>query len=292
MDLEICIATTGRKDTLSELIRYIKGDLGVSVPVWVSVASDRDYDPAVLDGYSDVKIVFSPKGSCAQRNAVIGRSNADILLFLDDDFLMAPEYIEETVHAFYREPDVVVMTGSLIKDGIIGPGIEFGEAKRLISQSSGAFQGYGDMTPVYNGYGCNMAVRLPVCKKHNICFDESLPLYGWLEDVDFSRQLAKFGRVVKSNALKGVHLGTKRSGRTPGKRLGYTQIANPIYLSSKGTVSWRVSLKLMSRNILANVVRSFRPEPWVDRRGRLKGNLLAVYDLLRGKLSPANIVDM
>ena len=40
-------------------------------------------------------------------------------------------------------------------------------------------------------------------------FDENLPLYGWLEDVDFCRQLARYGRIVKNIRLIGVHLGSK-----------------------------------------------------------------------------------
>ena len=50
--------------------------------------------------------------------------------------------------------------------------------------------------------------------------------------------------------------------------------------------------KLISRNIAANLARSFYPEPWIDRHGRLKGNLLALMDLLRGTASPARILQL
>jgi hypothetical protein len=46
----------------------------------------------------------------------------------------------------------------------------------------------------------------------------------------------------------------------------------------------------MWRNIAANVVRSVSPEPWIDRRGRLKGNILAAIDVLIGRSSPNRIV--
>ena len=83
----------------------------------------------------------------------------------------------------------------------------------------------------------------------------------------------------------------KKSGRSPGVRLGYSQVANPIYLARKGTMAWPLARTHMSRNMLANTARTLRPEPWVDRRGRLKGNLLALWDLARGRLDPRRILE-
>ena len=40
------------------------------------------------------------------------------------------------------------------------------------------------------------------------------------------------------------------------------------------------------RNVGSNVVRSFAPEPWIDRRGRLGGNLIGLWDFVRGRLTP------
>ena len=45
-----------------------------------------------------------------------------------------------------------------------------------------------------------------------------------------------------------------------------------------------------SRHCLMNLLRSPMPEPWVDRRGRCKGNLLALADLLRGRIHPTRVV--
>jgi hypothetical protein len=47
---------------------------------------------------------------------------------------------------------------------------------------------------------------------------------------------------------------------------------------------------MIARNLVANAVRSLRPEPWVDRRGRLRGNVLAVADLVRGRLDPRRVL--
>ena len=40
------------------------------------------------------------------------------------------------------------------------------------------------------------------------------------------------------------------------------------------------------------LLRSLAPEPWVDRRGRLRGNLIAIADLLRGRMHPLRVLDL
>jgi hypothetical protein len=35
-----------------------------------------------------------------------------------------------------------------------------------------------------------------------------------------------------------------------------------------------------------NLWKSLQPEPFIDRRGRLRGNLIAIRDALFGKMSP------
>jgi GT2 family glycosyltransferase len=77
-----------------------------------------------------------------------------------------------------------------------------------------------------------MAVRVLPVHGNGLHFDENLPLYGWLEDVDFCRRLAPYGRIVRNARTAGVHLGSN-SGRTSGVCYGYSQIANPLYLWRK-----------------------------------------------------------
>ncbi len=48
----------------------------------------------------------------------------------------------------------------------------------------------------------------------------------------------------------------------------------------------RKALTLMSRNLIANHVKVFHPEPYVDRWGRLRGNWLGLLHLLLGKANP------
>jgi hypothetical protein len=93
------------------------------------------------------------------------------------------------------------------------------------------------------------------------------------------------------DAAVGVHLGVK-SGRLPGTRLGYSQIANPLYLLRKGTYSPTKCFAQIGRNLAANLAHSLVPEPFVDRRGRLKGNCKALKDLFSGTLRPEEVLKL
>lgn len=287
--LIVAIATTGRPAILRDTLRHLatlgdRPDL-----VMVSIPRPEDFAGGT-EGYPfPLRVLEAPQGLCAQRNAVLDALGASgVLVFLDDDFLPAEGFMRATRAAFGRDPAVVMATGQVIADGILGPGLDHAAGLRLLA---GAPPAAGTPEEVHNGYGCNMAIRLAAVARTRLRFDTALPRYGWLEDVDFSRRLAAEGRIVKDPAMRGVHLGTK-TGRSRGVPLGYSQIANPVYLMRKGSMAPRRALRMMLRNGLANLVKSLRPEPWVDRRGRLRGNLVALRDLAAGRLSPDRILDL
>lgn len=234
--------------------------------------------------------IVAPKiGSAAQRNHGLDTldGRADIVVFIDDDFVAAPGFIAGVARLFIEHADIVAASGRLIADGIFTAGYDFDEADALIAADAPpALDRLIDDTGTY---GCNMAFRVGVAP--HLRFDENLPLYGWLEDTDFSAQYARLGRVVRCNHFSGVHLGVK-SGRTSGVRLGYSQIANAAYLVRKGTLAPRAALRLAGGNVAANLVKALWPEALVDRRGRLRGNLLALADLVRGRDDPRRVVEL
>ncbi|HVH01589.1 MAG TPA: family 2 glycosyl transferase, partial [Amaricoccus sp.] len=96
---------------------------------------------------------------------------------------------------------------------------------------------------------------------------------------------------MRLDGLAGVHLGVK-GGRTSGVRFGYSQIANPIYLTRKGTGTLTWAVCMVARNLLANFARSLWPEPHIDRVGRLKGNVIGLAHALTGRIDPRNIVGL
>lgn len=289
MNIAIGIATAGRRDVLSATIGQLAKQTRLPDCLYVCPASPDDLDVSCLETFpAPYEVVNGPRGLTCQRNAIMRRAEAaNLIIFFDDDFLADPSYLAETERLFVDQPDIVVATGHVLADGILGPGLSVEEGLVVLRDALPA-PALETLTSTYNGYGCNMAVRLELAVKNAIEFDEKLPLYGWWEDVDFCRRLSPFGRICRSDRLRGVHLGSK-NGRTPGKRLGYSQVANLLYLNSKGSISRRVAFKRIAMNVAANFGCSLFPEPWVDRRGRLVGNLTAFAHLLNGTLSPTNI---
>jgi len=312
-NLVIGIASTGRAEVLAGTVARLVAQSRAPDRVILSVTCERDVDADALAHVPlPIEVHYSAAGLTRQRNAVLTLvAPQDIVVFIDDDFLPADDYIATVCDLFDRHPVVAMATGRVLADGILGPGITFEQAETYIRRGRGriegalhsVYNGYGcnmairarpvlahdlregALHSVYNGYGCNMAIRARPVLAHDLRFDERLPMYGWLEDVDFSRQIAQHGLVVKCPGMTGVHLGTK-AARSPGARLGYSQVANPLYLVSKGTMARHRAFAIMSRNLVMNLLRFWVPEPWVDRRGRLRGNLLAMRDLIKGQLCP------
>jgi GT2 family glycosyltransferase len=292
MKIVVGIATAGRRDILAETLRHIGLQSRLPDMVYVCPSTDADVDRESLDGLDiPVRIVAGNKGSCAQRNAILDvAGDADVIVFFDDDFLPAVSFLAETERLFSGNPEIIAATGRVLVDGIHGPGLSVAEGLDILAQDDGA-DAVGPFETVYNTYGCNMAFRVSAITQDGTRFDENLPLYGWQEDVDFCRRLAGKGAIVQSPALRGVHLGHKR-GRTSGLRFGYSQVANPVYLVGKRTVSLKWALRLMGGNIAANVVGSLKPQGIVDRRGRLKGNMIAIFDMVTGRMKPQRVLGL
>lgn len=289
MRIFVIIPTVGRaacvRDTLGWLARQTRRPEGVIV----IGATDADIAEAEQASDLPVEAVLWRIGSSAQRNRgielAVGR--ADILLFLDDDFIPQLDYIERMERLFAAQHDIVGVTGRMIDDGVHGTGISFEQAQVILTRDTPPAQ---PSCVVRKGlYGCNMALRAEAVG--DIRFDERLVLYGWQEDIDFSYQIGARGRLVHYDGIGGVHMGIKR-GRTSGLRFGYSQIANPCYLLGKGTIPRNRAYKIMWRNVATNLARSLRPEAHVDRRGRLRGNMLALRDLVIGRLRPERILEL
>ena len=291
LHITIGIASTGRPAILHRTLDYLAGLADAPAQVILSIAEPNDFDQdAIADPPFRMDVLCGSKGSSIQRNRILdAATDSDLVLFIDDDFLIADGYVSALSDLFESDDRIVAATGRLLADGIRGPGISHDDGLALLQGCAAS----ATLRPrdIYSGYGCNMTVRVATLAEHRARFDESMPLYAWLEDMDLSRRLARFGRIVEDDSLVGVHLGTK-TGRSAGLSLGYSQIANPVYLARKGSVQRGPLLRLAARNLAANLGKSLWPEPWIDRRGRLRGNIVALFDLLRGRISPHRILDL
>ena len=291
--IAVIIASLGRPVELGRWLDHAACQTLPPVELVWAVTRDEDM-PAILPADTQLTIVRSRPGLTTQRNAGLDAltSSPDLIAFFDDDYVPTSTCLADIARAFEALPDVAGLSGRLLADGICGPGIEYHEARRLIDSHEERFVVAPpeiDFEVTEGLYGCNMVYRAD--RIQNARFDETLPLYGWQEDVDFANRVANGRPIGRTNGFAGVHQGAK-GGRTSGRRLGYSQMVNPIYLYRKGSLSARKAFGLMARNFAANHAKSLRPEPWVDRRGRAAGNWLGIADMIRGKVNPQRATEL
>ncbi|WP_439575014.1 glycosyltransferase [Phreatobacter sp.] len=285
----VIVASLGRPEVVTAMVRHLLATQTLT-PETVIVSTPTVADAGELVDEARVQVVTGPAGLPRQRNAALAALGADIdvVAFFDDDFVPDRNWLAVAARTFRDEAEIVGFTGRVLADGIKGPGIPFDEAVRIVADEPDR----ADWTCVepYSPYGCNMAFRASSIR--GLKFDERLVLYGWLEDRDFGASLARRGgRLVKCEGARGVHMGVK-GGRVMGDRLGYSQVVNPIYMLRKGTMTLSQVADHVLRNVGSNVARSARPEPFVDRRGRLRGNALAFRDLVRGRIEPERAAEI
>ncbi len=280
----VVIASTNRAATLHRTLSELANQTREPIGVIVSCVKDADVAAAALP--FPITIIRGQPGLTQQRNAALDvlPPDTDIVAFLDDDFIAHATWIDEVERCFEKNPDVVAITGNVVADGIKGPGLSVTEAIEILRAADPRRSAW--IQKPYSPYGCNMAFRLAAVG--NARFDERLPLYGWQEDRDFGAQMAQRGDLVKLGSALGVHLGVK-GGRVSGRRLGYSQVANPAYLYRKGTMTLDAAFTHVSKNLAANFARALWPEPDIDRAGRLRGNLEAIWDGINGRDDPERV---
>lgn len=305
MQAHVIIATKGRADQVRELLHWLSLQTLQPASVVVVGVTQADVEGVVDTPYAragTVQVLLTEEaGLCLQRNAGIdhlldsGLIELDpgfFVTFFDDDFRPALDWLERCRDAFVAHDDVAAVTGHVLADGVHGSSLSADDALAYINHQREPARHWASgpqERPLASMYGCNMAFREPVIRQCR--FDENLPLYGWQEDQDYTAQASRFGRTIYTPTCRGVHLGSK-SGRVSGLRFGYSQIANPLYLTRKGTMGRRKSVRFVVRHLLANIAQGVCNHPLVDYRGRLRGNLMAIIDCLRGRCHPRRVLDL
>lgn len=281
--IAVVVPTLGRPDVASATVTYLLKTQTLK-PTLLIVSCVSEEDAGDVSRLHSAEVLTGPPGLPKQRNNALNALplDIDVVVFFDDDFVAERSWLEVAARAFSAEPELVAFTGRVIADDIKGPGLSFDSAVQLVEAAVKPVP-WSRIEP-FSPYGCNMAFRVSAIR--DLRFDERLVLYGWQEDRDFGGALAKRGgRLIKSADAIGVHMGVKK-GRLAGDRLGYSQVVNPFYLLRKGTMTTGEAAGQIFRNVASNVILSFKPEPFIDRRGRLRGNWRGFADVLRGRLDP------
>jgi GT2 family glycosyltransferase len=293
-EIAIIIATKARPQILAETLQSVKKQTRPASHIYVSVSALDDAPPAGAG--EDVTVLVGPPGGSAQRNTAIRHMPGSVryVVFFDDDLELHPSYLENAVGFLEKNPDVVAISGVMLADANISR-----EDARLVLENDQTWTSAAwlrDRGPHHILYGCNAVVR--AWPMRQTLFDENLPLYSYGEDYELSLRLKKFGRVGRLSNAVGVHLQIQ-SARVSGKRYGYAMVANNWYFIKKGVCHlsppWSyirfvliVVLKRLCINVGHILSGKLRRDPW----GQIKGNLLAVLDIVCGRSSPLRILDL
>ena len=289
----VLIASYGRAPVLHDTIANLQRQCLRPAEIIV-VVPDRQHvlDATVL--LEGVKLVLSETGLCVQRNAAIraARADCDLMVFLDDDVELHPSYLRDMYELFQSDRDLVLATGLVLADGARRSGITRPDAERIIRDAGAEPREpmAESVSLTWTTYGCNMAVR-PSVTEH-VQFDERLPLYAWLEDLDFAASCGRFGKVAKYGCAQIVHLGTK-SGRVSERRVGFSQIMNSYYIARKSNLTYRkMFLSYWAKPFLSNLTMCMLPQRYMNRRERLIGNLKALAAVLQGRCAPEDVLQV
>lgn len=282
--LAVVVVSKGRAQIVGDLVASLRQQDRTPDEVWLSVPGVGDL-PADMPGCSDLRVIHPAPGITVQRNAVLDAidPSVDLLVFLDDDVVLHRGFLAAAEEFALARPDVALFTGRMVRDGAATGEVSRAEADLELSGRTPT-RAVRDDVPAY---GCNMVVRRSVAQ--SVRFDETLPLYGYLEDRDFGVRVSAYGALVEYSACEVIHLGAG-SGRSSGIRLGFQQVVHPLYLRRKGTLTRRQAAYLVARVLVANLVggRSAR----ADRPGRLRGNLIGVRQSLIAGPRPAGVHDL
>src|SRR5579871_5411867 len=112
--LAVGIATTGRREVVRVVLKHLQRQ--TRPPDLVIIVG---CDPADTPGISGegVRCIVAERGLTKQRNVILREaSQFDVIVFLDDDFLPSPTYLQEVQKIIALHQDVAMVTGHVVAD--------------------------------------------------------------------------------------------------------------------------------------------------------------------------------
>lgn len=155
------------------------------------------------------------------RNYAVRRSAGDIILFIDDDVELHPDFLAAHVKNFLEKPDIGAVAGRVFDRMKLGDSggklqIEYLPAQAM---DPGVAWYYIDLVhtvkpqQVLSTRGCNMSFRREIFTKYNLKFDERFRGSAVREESDFCLRLRQTGyKIWYDPEAYLVHLGEETGG--------------------------------------------------------------------------------
>lgn len=213
MRLSVVIPTLGRsEEMLSDALDSVAACEPRAHEVVVVDGSDDEAARPIVERFAaradGLGVVYrpGPRGASVQRNEGLAAASGDVVLFTDDDAVLAPDLVG-VLERVYRDPDLAGATGRVVQEAYRSFGNQRSAIRRLLSfggrEGSMTSYGYPRHIQDEDAYhdvefmqGCLMSARLDLAR--DVGFDSSLggPRgVALLEDEDFAYRLSRRGRV-------------------------------------------------------------------------------------------------
>lgn len=235
-------------------------------------------------------------GLAASRNLGVQHAQGEIILFLDDDVLLEPDYIAAVMTIFAQDQTKQVggVTGALqvsYASGVL-PFLRFfvldGRTPGAILPSGvGILVRTGEITETMRVQwlsGCNMAYRREVFAYFH--FDQRLGAYGWGEDRDFSYRVGQPYELMATPAARLIHL-KATGGRINPRYMGFME-TNYLYRffaknMPKRPLNWLALSWAFLGVMIKNVLLLRAPATRQATLAQLQGNLVGLAAIVTGK---------
>lgn len=298
--LSLIICTKDREALLRDMLRTVFAQ--TRPPDEVLIVDDGAMDGEALCAWVEAHglpcryLRKESPGLAASRNLGVQHATGEIILFLDDDVLLEPEYSAAILDLFAEDAAQTLggVTGALRVE--YAPGVErflrfFGMDGRrpgaLLPSGFGVLVREGRLSapgPVEWLSGCNMAYRRAVFAEFH--FDQRLGSYGWGEDRDFSVRVGRKWRLLATPHARLVHL-KAQTGRISHRRLGFME-TNYLYRffawnMPKRPRNWLALGWAMVGVILRNLLLAGSSTRRAAALEQLRGNLEGLAAICTGK---------
>lgn len=292
--IAVVIATAGRPDAARDIVNTLTDTRTPQFHGFLSAPANSDLpDMQMPENWT---VCTGVRGASSQRNRALDMVPASVsyVFFFDDDTVPRHDYMSNMISILDSIPEAVAATGRVVLDGAaVGTEFSLDECERALADSllTVSPNNAHAVTQSDTLYGCNFCVRWNAAE--DLRFDEDLPLYSWLEDLDYAKRALSRGQLVQVEDAVVAHRGSSTGGRTSHRRFGYSQIANPLHLRKKGSLSVSQTGREMIRPLLKNLVLALVPSRrFASRRSRLSGNLLAARHALSGTVHPTRMLEL
>ncbi len=254
------IVTFEREEVLIECLKRVLAGTRLPDEIVVADASEEKADLLqCLPELASVRFVHieTPRGMTRQRNLLLKEVQSEIILFLDDDAYVYPDYVEKMMRVWEAdEKEEVGGVEARVIQGELEPRLpikSFGEKLGRFFRLS-LSQKFEEVRqrwigselppeyhqwkhkaleelpvePVRNLYGCVMSYRAEMAREMG--FNELLADYSFLEDFEFSYRIGKSKALLRCMNATAHHI-LASSGRIPLSDVYFLYHTNIAYIA-------------------------------------------------------------